>query len=136
MKEPINQKHRDLALVYSRTVRELGFRSRFLTNDDIIEIALKKGAPRFYVSFEAAIQHLRQFFSENAKPKKIPNRRARMWEDLRERVEHHINLGLCLNEAVQKAIDSPAPSFYVTFERARNMVSEVKVNAPWLLRQT
>lgn len=131
----ISQKHIDLALAYSKAVVELGIRSQFMRNDDIIEIALRNGAPRFYISFEAALQYMRQFFSGGAKQKDLPKRRKKMWEDLRQNVESLIKLGLNLNEAIQKAIDSPAPSFYITHKRARNMISHIRTNAPWLLMQ-
>lgn len=135
MEMTISQKHIDLALAYSKAVVELGIRSQFMRNDDIIEIVLRNGAPRFYISFEAALQYMRQFFSGGAKQKDLPKRRKKMWEDLRRNVESHIKLGLNLNEAIQKAIDSPAPSFYITHKRARNMVSYIRIKAPWLLMQ-
>lgn len=105
------------------SLKELRQTKPFATQNEVIEHAVKKGAPRFYVTFENA----RRFISLLARKKKLPliNRnKLEMYKEIYRRYMQQVKD--CSKRykylILERIIEEPAPSFYLDEETFRGII--------------
>lgn len=105
------------------SLREVRQNKPFATQNEVIEHAVKKGAPRFYVTFENA----RRFISLLARKKKLPlinSNKLEMYKEIYRRYMQQVKD--CSKRykylILERIIEEPAPSFYLDEETFRGII--------------
>ena len=105
------------------SLREVRQTKPFATQNEVIEHAVKKGAPRFYVTFENA----RRFISLLARKKKLPlinSNKLEMYKEIYRRYMQQVKD--CSKRykylILERIIEEPAPSFYLDEETFRGII--------------
>jgi hypothetical protein len=105
------------------SLKELRQTKPFATQNEVIEHAVKKGAPRFYVTFENA----RRFISLLARKKKLPlinSNKLEMYKEIYRRYMKQVKD--CSKRykylILERIIEEPAPSFYLDEETFRGII--------------
>ena len=113
----------DVTNAFFETMREVRKENPLVTQNEVIELAVKSRAPRFYVTFENA----RRYVSLMARKKKIPIVNANKLEMYKEIYKRYINR---IKESknhyryliLERIIEEPAPSFYLDEDTFRGIV--------------
>jgi len=116
------------------SLKELRKNRPFATQNEVIQHAVNKGAPRFYVTFENA----RRFISMMARKKKIPiinSNKLAMYKEIYRRYMQQIKD--CSKRyrylILERIIEEPAPSFYLDEETFRGIVYKTLRNRKYAL---
>ena len=113
----------DVTKAFFDTMKEVRKENPLVTQNEVIEMAVKSTAPRFYVTFENA----RRYISLMARKKKIPivnENKLKMYKEIynryikriKETSEHYRYMIL------ERIIEEPAPSFYLDAETFKGIV--------------
>ncbi len=105
------------------SLKELRKSKPFATQNEVIEHAVKKGAPRFYVTFENA----RRFISLLSRRKKLPlvnSNKLEMYKEIYKRYMQQVKDSSKRYKylILEKIIEEPAPSFYLDEETFRGII--------------
>lgn len=103
--------------LYSAYIDVLGCPNRPLLYRDILEVAVKRPAKRFYISSSRAYQVVRA--TMKGEKVLLSEERQRMFNDIIDRVKVELQKGICLRHAVECVIDQPAPEFYIKSSSAK-----------------
>ena len=105
------------------SLKELRKNRPFATQNEVIEHAAKKGAPRFYVTFENA----RRFISLLSRKKKLPlinSNKLEMYKEIYRRYMQQVKDSSKRYKYIilERIIEEPAPSFYLDEETFRGII--------------
>lgn len=105
------------------SLKELRKNRPYATQNEVIQHAIHKGAPRFYVTFENA----RRFISLMSRKKKLPlinSNKLAMYKEIYKRYMQQIkDCGKRYRFLIlEKIIEEPAPSFYLDEETFRGII--------------
>ena len=103
--------------LYSAYIDVLRCPNRPLLYRDILEVAVKRPAKRFYISSSRAYQVVRA--TMKGEKVLLSEERQRMFNDIIDRVKVELQKGICLRHAVECVIDQPAPEFYIKSSSAK-----------------
>lgn len=86
-------------------------------------VARRADAPRFFINEERAIILIRHYRLTGGFPSGTKPLRKRMILELNRRVEHLLaaHPALSLREATYRAVNSPAPSYYITWPTIKTL---------------
>lgn len=128
MKNTINNSVRemrkqDVINCFYESYKELKKSKPFATQNEVIEYAVRKKAPRFYVTFENA----RRFISLLSRKKRLPIVNENKLEMYKEIYRRYIKQVKESNKRykyliLEKIIEEPAPSFYLEEETFRGII--------------
>ena len=113
----------DVINSFYESYKELRKVKPFATQNEVIEYAAKRKAPRFYLTFENA----RRFISILARKKKLPiinENKVAMYKEIFRRYMQQVKD--CNKRykyiILEKIIEEPAPSFYLEEETFRGII--------------
>lgn len=128
MKNTINNSVRemrkqDVINCFYESYKELKKSKPFATQNEVIEYAVRRKAPRFYVTFENA----RRFISLLSRKKRLPIVNENKLEMYKEIYRRYIKQVKESNKRykyliLEKIIEEPAPSFYLEEETFRGII--------------
>ena len=114
---------KDVIATFFETMKETRKTNPLATQNEIIEVAVKSEAPRFYVTFEKARRYISLMMRKKRLPlvnknkmemyKEIYNRYLKRIKETRNHYRYVI---------LEKIIEEPAPSFYLDEETFRGIV--------------
>lgn len=114
---------KDVISTFFETMKETRKTNPLATQNEIIEVAVKSEAPRFYVTFENARRYISLMMRKKRLPlvnknkmemyKEIYNRYLKRIKETRNHYRYVI---------LEKIIEEPAPSFYLDEETFRGIV--------------
>ena len=114
---------KDVIATFFETMKETRKTNPLATQNEIIEVAVKSEAPRFYVTFENARRYISLMMRKKRLPlvnknkmemyKEIYNRYLKRIKETRNHYRYVI---------LEKIIEEPAPSFYLDEETFRGIV--------------
>ena len=114
---------KDVINSFFGTLKELHNTRPHITQGEVIELASKKSAPRFYVTFENA----RRFVSLLVRGKELPitnKNKVEMYKEIYRRYKQRVKE--CSERyryvILDEIIREPAPSFYLDVETFRGIV--------------
>lgn len=128
MKNTINcsvreMRKQDVINSFYESYKELRKTKPFATQNEVIEYAVKRNAPRFYVTFENA----RRFISMLSRKKQLPivnENKLAMYKEIYRRYKQQVKE--CNKRykyiILEKIIEEPAPSFYLEEETFRGII--------------
>lgn len=113
----------DVINSFYESYKELRKVKPFATQNEVIEYAAKRKAPRFYVTFENA----RRFISILARKKKLPiinENKIAMYKEIFRRYMQQVKDSNKRYKylILEKIIEEPAPSFYLEEETFRGII--------------
>ena len=113
----------DVINSFYESYKELRKVKPFATQNEVIEYAAKRKAPRFYVTFENA----RRFISILARKKKLPiinENKVAMYKEIFRRYMQQVKDSNKRYKylILEKIIEEPAPSFYLEEETFRGII--------------
>lgn len=97
--------------LYSAYTDVLNSPDRPILYKDILGLAVRRPAKRFYISSSRAYQVIRA--AKKGETVLLSEERRRMFDDILDRVDEELKNGVCLRHAVECVIDQPAPEFYI-----------------------
>lgn len=114
---------KDVISAFFETMKEVRTSNPLATQNEIIEMAVKKNAPRFYVTFENA----RRYISLMTRKKHLPlvnKNKMEMYREIYNRYLKRIKETSSHYRYVilEKIIEEPAPSFYLDEETFRGII--------------
>ncbi len=114
---------KDVISAFFETMKEVRTSNPLATQNEIIEMAVKKNAPRFYVTFENA----RRYISLMTRKKRLPlvnKNKMEMYREIYNRYLKRIKETSSHYRYVilEKIIEEPAPSFYLDEETFRGII--------------
>ena len=118
-----NMRKKDVISAFFETMKEVRTSNPLATQNEIIEMAVKKNAPRFYVTFENA----RRYISLMTRKKRLPlvnKNKMEMYREIYNRYLKRIKETSSHYRYVilEKIIEEPAPSFYLDEETFRGII--------------
>ena len=118
-----NMRKRDVIKAFFDTMKEVRTNNPLATQNEIIETAVKRNAPRFYVTFENA----RRYISLMTRKKHLPlvnKNKMEMYKEIYSRYLKRIRETSSHYRYVilEKIIEEPAPSFYLDEETFRGII--------------
>lgn len=118
-----NMRKKDVISAFFETMKEVRTSNPLATQNEIIEMAVKKNAPRFYVTFENA----RRYISLMTRKKHLPlvnKNKMEMYREIYNRYLKRIKETSSHYRYVilEKIIEEPAPSFYLDEETFRGII--------------
>ena len=113
----------DVLNSFFESLKEVRKTKPYATHDEVIKHAVKKKAPRFYVTFENA----RRFISMLARKKKLPlinSNKLAMYKEIYRRYMQRVKDESNRYKYVilEQIIEEPAPSFYLDEDTFRGIV--------------
>ena len=113
----------DVLNSFFESLKEVRKTRPYATQDEVIKHAVKKKAPRFYVTFENA----RRFISMLARKKKLPlinSNKLAMYKEIYRRYVQRIKDDSRRYKymILEQIIEEPAPSFYLDEDTFRGIV--------------
>lgn len=113
----------DVLNSFFESLKEVRKTKPYATQDEVIKHAVKKKAPRFYVTFENA----RRFISMLARKKKLPlinSNKLAMYKEIYRRYMQRMKDESNRYKYVilEQIIEEPAPSFYLDEDTFRGIV--------------
>ena len=113
----------DVTKKFFETMKKVRKENPLATQNDVIEIAIKSEAPRFYVTFENA----RRYISLMARKKQIPivnKNKLEMYKEIFRRYlkRMHDSSEQYRFVVLESIIEEPAPSFYLDEETFKGIV--------------
>ena len=114
---------KDVISAFFETMKEVRTSNPLATQNEIIETAVKRNAPRFYVTFENA----RRYISLMTRKKRLPlvnKNKMEMYREIYNRYLKRIKETSSHYRYVilEKIIEEPAPSFYLDEETFRGII--------------
>ena len=118
-----NMRKKDVISAFFETMKEVRTSNPLATQNEIIETAVKRNAPRFYVTFENA----RRYISLMTRKKRLPlvnKNKMEMYKEIYNRYLKRIKETSSHYRYVilEKIIEEPAPSFYLDEETFRGII--------------
>ena len=118
-----NMRKKDVISAFFETMKEVRTSNPLATQNEIIETAVKRNAPRFYVTFENA----RRYISLMTRKKRLPlvnKNKMEMYREIYNRYLKRIKETSSHYRYVilEKIIEEPAPSFYLDEETFRGII--------------
>lgn len=114
---------KDVINSFFGTLKELHNTRPHITQGEVIELASKKSAPRFYVTFENA----RRFVSLLVRGKELPitnKNKVEMYKEIYRRYREQVKNKNARYKylILEDIIEEPAPSFYLDEETFRGII--------------
>lgn len=116
-------RRQDILDTFFNTMKESRKTRPYITQGEVIELASKSSAPRFYVTFENA----RRFVSLLMRGKKLPivnKNKQEMYKEIYRRYKAKVKDANARYKYIilEDIIEEPAPSFYIDGETFRGII--------------